>query len=461
MDERGSILSQEVIEEVKRFPTAQLVALLFPGHPVRRSGSMRSPFREDRKPSFSCFQGRGGFSFWKDHTTGESGDNIDFYRKVFPELGYVDAVDGLSRLVLGHGAISDVMRSARSVYAVPQARQQAARRIEPERGSVWEVVSDVPATDASVPQELRDYWRGRGISDAAVFAFGCRCVVVENGNRKGRTLLDPSSGLPLLDRDGNAVVDDARTVALAIYNDIGGLQFRGLDTPARKGVKSGTSSFIATRLADDSMPRHVVSFTGEGSNTVEHVIFDARTGKVHINATQCFCHVPDAAARLGVPFLSRYDGVTLDARDVKCLVSVFDALSAPWSDEVVVVEGMFDALSERELARSSGHHRDIVVANSISHLHWAVPFICKHRRAVLLLDNDLSSGAGQKACARLRKEVAEYGRLTSTVTEVLDGSKVFAGYKDLNEALMARKGFPVSRRGDDDPSRRKGGGPKR
>ena len=43
-----------------------------PGSPKR---SMRSPFREDHKPSFSVYQ---NYTRWKDQATGEGGDAIDF-----------------------------------------------------------------------------------------------------------------------------------------------------------------------------------------------------------------------------------------------------------------------------------------------------------------------------------------------------------------------------------------------
>lgn len=44
-----------------------------PGEPEK---SCKSPFREDRNPSFSIFEDG---HRWKDHATGESGDAIDFY----------------------------------------------------------------------------------------------------------------------------------------------------------------------------------------------------------------------------------------------------------------------------------------------------------------------------------------------------------------------------------------------
>lgn len=43
-----------------------------------RPGPCRSPFREDRSPSFSWFVGTDGRDRWKDFATGEKGDAVDF-----------------------------------------------------------------------------------------------------------------------------------------------------------------------------------------------------------------------------------------------------------------------------------------------------------------------------------------------------------------------------------------------
>jgi hypothetical protein len=55
----------------------ELWAILgLPGEP-KPHGAMRSPFREDRSPSFSLFaDGRA----WKDHATGDGGDAVEFAR---------------------------------------------------------------------------------------------------------------------------------------------------------------------------------------------------------------------------------------------------------------------------------------------------------------------------------------------------------------------------------------------
>jgi hypothetical protein len=51
--------------------------LNLPGKPAR---SCRSPFREDRNPSFSIYDEG---CKWKDHATGEGGDAVDFVAVAF------------------------------------------------------------------------------------------------------------------------------------------------------------------------------------------------------------------------------------------------------------------------------------------------------------------------------------------------------------------------------------------
>jgi hypothetical protein len=51
--------------------------LNLPGEPMKRC---RSPFRKDRNPSFSTWEGSKGWR-WKDHGTGEGGDVINFIAK--------------------------------------------------------------------------------------------------------------------------------------------------------------------------------------------------------------------------------------------------------------------------------------------------------------------------------------------------------------------------------------------
>jgi hypothetical protein len=67
----------EAIKE--QMPIAKAWTLLqLPGSPKEKRGAQKSPFRDERNPSFSIFdEGKG----WKDHGTGEGGDVIDFWMK--------------------------------------------------------------------------------------------------------------------------------------------------------------------------------------------------------------------------------------------------------------------------------------------------------------------------------------------------------------------------------------------
>lgn len=451
MNKDIQIIDDSVKAEVLIYPTAELISRLFPGHPISRRGLMRSPFRDDRHPSFSCFKGTGGISRWKDQATGESGDNISLYRRVYPELDYVEAVDQLSWLLLNKSAKVDYKDVPRVIRTKAAARRVSySRNIEPERESVLKVVSDLPLNDNNVPEELRNYWRGRGISDEVITRF-CRFVVFENTNRKGLTLIDQNSGLPLVDAKGNELKDDGRNSAISLYNDIGGHVFRVPETKAHQGFKGGTSSFITTLLASGYRiwDYSRVQFYGQGDNSIQFLQYqqyNEGNGILYVNPTQGFNGVFPAAAGFAQSFLSEWVNRTLDARDVKCLCAVLNALNCPISRKAVVVEGMFDGLSDKELDRMlsrTGSDHDLVILNSIGNIRWCVPFLARHEQVIIMMDNDLTSGAGQKAYKQLCSDLASFNNATGTRSVIVNGSSQFAEFKDLNEALMARKGYPV------------------
>jgi DNA primase len=71
------MLSDSIAQCKSRLPMPKLFSVL--GLPEARR-SMRSPFREDGEPSFSVFQ-VGDLWFYKDHATGESGDEISLMQR--------------------------------------------------------------------------------------------------------------------------------------------------------------------------------------------------------------------------------------------------------------------------------------------------------------------------------------------------------------------------------------------
>lgn len=67
----------EALRRLRLPELARALGLSLPDRP----GSCRSPFREDRSPSFSWFVGTDGRDRWKDFATGEKGDAVDFVAK--------------------------------------------------------------------------------------------------------------------------------------------------------------------------------------------------------------------------------------------------------------------------------------------------------------------------------------------------------------------------------------------
>ena len=439
------VVDQDALRDAKRVPTCEVVAKLFPGHPVKRRGVFRSPFRDDRNPSFSPYLGHGGDWLWKDHATGESGDNVTLYRKAFPELSYQQAVDGLCRLVLGRPGLREgaIAQPSYGRAAAPRKRSQAPVK-EVEQQLVQKVVFACGLGDGRVPQEFRDYWRSRGISDEVILRY-CEYVCFENANRKGGHKVDPVSGIPLVDNTGNAVVDDGIRYGIGMRNDIGGYAIRVPDTPQAEGYKTNTSSFIATFLFNGARPMRQVSMMGQGDGYVNYLRYEPHSGLLWTGPSQCFVGLRPDVVPFAMPFLEGFVGERLYERELMGVCSVLDALSAPLTGRGVVVEGMFDGLSQRELQRIRGFQasgEDLVVLNSVGNAKWAVPFLARHEQVVLMLDNDLKSGAGQKTADMISQSIAEYNRRLGNRTVVFNGSLVFSGYKDLNDALKASKGFP-------------------
>lgn len=438
------IFIDNIIEDIKRVPTASLIRALFPSHPVPQNARlMRSPFHTDSHPSFSCFLGKNGYYLWKDHSTGESGDNITLYRKVYPTMSYVQAVDSLAFLFFGKHA----SRTATTEGSAPLPLRVTFPTAEDkaERQGALNIVKTYPLNDSKTPIQFREYCRNRGISDSTADSMGLQYVLFENLNRKGKEIKDSVSGLPITEH-GKPVYDKAINEAIGMYNDIGGIVLRVPDTPERKGFKGATSSFISTYLADNSRPIRNTRFEGKGENNVSLIRYDEDNLTLRINPTQYFSPVARYAAPYFTPLVAEHLNRNLSDRDINCLCAVADTLNSPIVNEVVVVEGMFDGLSEREINRCHEHlkkGRDLIIANSISNLRWAVPFICRHKRACIMLDNDIKSGAGEKAAMQLVKSIADYGAKCQSRTQIINGSSLFEGYKDLNEALMASKGFPV------------------
>ncbi|MBQ8482899.1 MAG: toprim domain-containing protein [Bacteroidales bacterium] len=441
MNTQIRILDEKALDEVRRFSQPDLIRMLFPGHPVKDRGVMPSPLRDDRNASFSCFISSGGIWKGKDFSTGEVYDNISLYRTVFPHYDFIEAVDSLSWLVLKRSALVEYGAGLdRSSHSLPQRR--TTRRPEAERPSALQVVSVTRLDDASVPSELVSYWRDRAISDANIMSY-CVFARFESTSLKGRRMLDPVSGLPLLDSRGNEMMDDGIREAVGFYNDIGGMVFRVPQTSLRKGFKGANTSYISTLLADGTRPAYGVVLQGAGDNVMHFSRYDKSSFSILINPTQRFYGVSPKAAYYAAPLLDEWHGRVLDERDVKRLCAVLTSLNSPVCGKAAVVEGMFDGLSFIEMQGMSGRGFrpgvELVVLNSITNLKWAVPFLAMEDEVRIIFDNDLKSGAGRKAFNELRDRIQEYSSRCRKRTLVTSGDYLLGACNDLNDALVADK----------------------
>lgn len=440
-------IDESVKDFVLRYPTVDLIRRLYPDVRMGGRSVLCNPLRGEHNASLSCYRDRFGISRWKDHATGEFGDNLDFFRLAFPQYDYPEALDRLAMLVVGRPALVEDDRHEKRPASPAPARARAARqavRVEPE--PVLKVVSDIPFFSPDTPQALLDYARGRGISDA-VLARYCRCVVFENTRRSGTYRVDRESGIPIIGDDGRPMLDEARSTAVAMPNDLpGGFSLRVPQTAGNKGFKGCNRSYVTTFYGDGtSLPRRM-RFFGPGEGMVERLEYNERTWSLFINPSQGFTPLPPYAVRYALPFLGTWVGRELSGRDLDAAVAVLDSLSGPVRPTVTVVEGLFDALSVIEIQARRGRGpvpgSDLLVLNSVNNFHWAVPFLSMHSEVRSLLDNDLRSGAGQRFYAQMEEAVLDYSAACGKQTRIWSDSRFFAPYKDINEYLVASGGRP-------------------
>ena len=255
--------------------------------------------------------------------------------------------------------------------------------------------------------------------------------------------LDRKSGCPLVDKEGNEMKDDGLRDSIGLYNDIGGMVFRVPQTSQRAGFKGANTSFITTFLANGSRPQFGVALQGRGDNVIHYSRYDETTCSILINPTQRFYGVSPQSAYYSAPLLDEWKGRVMDERDVKRICAVLTSLNSPACGKAAVVEGMFDGLSFIEMQGMSGRGFrpgvDLIILNSITNLKWAVPFLAMENEVRIIFDNDLKSGAGNKAFNELKEKIGEYSAKCRKNTIVVSGDYLLGGSKDLNDALVADK----------------------
>ncbi len=450
MSEPYRLIDSSVKDSVLRYPTVELIRKLFPDVKLRGRSVLCNPLRDDRHPSLSCFRDRDGYSGWKDFATGEHGDNIDFYRLVYPEMTFLEALESLSVMLLGRSALLDVQPG--QVVLNPSARQVVRKHVPaPEPPSQIEIVSSVRYDAEKGPDAVVSYVRGRGISDEVAGRY-FSVVTFDNLALKGRVLMDPESGIPIVGADGKPQKDSGRFVCVALRNAVGAWSLRVPDTPAAKGFKRTNLSFPTFILADGSLPVPTVSLAGTGDGLVSFLRYDQFRKALYVNESQFLVGIEPWGLPFACVFLDAWSGRYLEGRDLRCACAVLSTLCGRVHRSVSVVEGMFDAASVIELSRMGGTGPypggDLVVLNSVTNLSWAVPFLAMHGEVHSLLDNDLGSKTGQRTYDAILRDVSAFAARAGVVSEVVNDSARFAPYKDMNEYLMAAKGF----RRDDVPA---------
>ena len=443
------LIDNSVKDTILRYPTVELIRKLFPDVVLHGRSVLRNPLRGEKHASLSCFRDRSGCQRWKDHATDETGDNIDFFRKVYPELGYVEAVERMSLLLFGRSALVDVPAGTTIAFHSPLERRPPVHVPAREAPSALQLQVVLPyGKDSGMPGHLVEYTRGRGISDEVASRY-FNYVRFVNTNRAGRSVIDSSSGLPVVGDDGEIVREDGVNDAVALRNDIGGFSLRVPESAGHDGFKGTNMSFLSTVLADGSAPAPIVSTFGDSDFLVTHFRYDAATRKLHIGNGYGFSGVEPYVAPFAMAFLDSWTGRYLEGRERLCVVAMLSAMNGPVHRTVAVVEGMFDGASVIELERLAGRGcvpgRDLVILNSLSNLKWAVPFLAMHGEVCSLLDNDLRSAAGEKAFAVLKQSVESFAGRVGVSSVVISQSSLFYPSKDMNDYLKTVKGFGESR----------------
>lgn len=389
-----------------------------------------------------------GVGMWHDFATGEGGDIISFYRKAFPALDFPNAVDSLSWLMLGKSAFTEPsQRRVQSVPVRPVVSSSVPAGSSDHDGGALRVTGIYSPDDSRVPSDIRDYWRGRAISDEVVGRI-CRWITYDNLNVKGHPLHDRVTGAPVVDEEGNQVFASGASEALGMLNGLGGYALRSPAVRGRRcGFKGGTSSFITFIPAGGVPLSSSVNYFGPESPKVVHVSPVPAATAVSVDKGVSFVGFsPDdpQVMRSATHYLSRWFGRTLSARDIDGIRYVLSCMAYKSSSRIKVVEGMFDALSLCERDRiDSGvfPSSDIIVLNSVGNRLWASPILSVYPEVSVLLDNDLRSGAGKRVSDELKKLVAGHCvRSGIPVPLFFSGLSSFGALKDVNEVLMKDKG---------------------
>ena len=439
MDSRNQI-DPAALEAIKSYPIADLVKKMYPSLKFASRSLISSPWREDRHPSFTLFRDSRGHYRYEDKATGESGDNIDFFRNSCPGNDYPSACDKLSFMLLGRSAFLDAS-SGVSVSVPSLVPVSSGSSDDREREGALEVISSCSLLSKGVPERFVKYWRGRGIDDD-VISSACEFGVYENKNLKGQPVVDRRTGKQLVNRDGSPRVNKGTFEAILFPNDIGGYAIKCPPSAmSGKGFKGGTSCFVSTYFKSFLHLQNTVEICGEGDGRVYFGRYDAENRRLYFNPSQYFSNVSVSAFPYASVFLQDLDLQVLSGRRAKGVCSVLSALSSDCAPVAGVTEGLFDFLTVGQRCKDRGYGltlgQDMVVLNSIENIRWSVPFLAKHDTVYMILDNDQKSGAGQRAADELKERIRSFSYACGKVTNVTDMAPRFFPHKDFNDFHVA------------------------
>jgi DNA primase len=106
------------------------------------------------------------------------------------------------------------------------------------------------------------------------------------------------------------------------------------------------------------------------------------------------------------------------------------------ADKVLVFEGFMDFLSWIDDVKQETPQYDCCILNSVTNLSKALPWITAHCHVAAFMDND---AAGKDALQKIMESVPD---TASADVCVYDMSKLYQGYKDLNEKLSSESTSP-------------------
>jgi len=146
---RPESLVPEALSRVRIYQAASQLGLFLPNNP----GSCRSPFREERNPSFSWFVGRDGRDRWKDFGTGEGGDTLDFIMKCL-SCPYPAAAKELLRMAGLEQWGNGTLRASGLPLPAPRPPKPEAKPSEPKRSAKEHLPADLHQGCAEELSEL-------------------------------------------------------------------------------------------------------------------------------------------------------------------------------------------------------------------------------------------------------------------------------------------------------------------